>query len=180
MGKQLKQWQILFSGAPKSPQMVTPALKLKDALWKKIYAQPRQYIKKHKHYFGNKGPSSQGYGFSSSHVCMWELDHKEIWAPKNWCFWTVLVEDSWESFGKQGDKASKSSRKSVLNIHWKDWCWSWTPVLWPPILWQRTDSLEKPWCWERLKAGGEGDERGWNGWMASLTQWTWVWASSEC
>ena len=62
--------RFYFGGVPRSPQMVTPALKLKDALWKKIYAQPRQYIKKHKHYFGNKGPSSQGYGFSSSHVWM--------------------------------------------------------------------------------------------------------------
>ena len=70
MGKQWKQWLILFSWTPKLLQMVTVAMKLKDALWKKIYAQPRQYIKKHKHYFGNKGPSSQGYGFSSSHVCM--------------------------------------------------------------------------------------------------------------
>ena len=55
--------------------------------WKKSYDQPRQHIKKQRHYFANKGPSSQGYGFSSGHVWMWELDYKESWAPKNWCFW---------------------------------------------------------------------------------------------
>ena len=58
--------------------------------WKKSYDQPRQYIKKQRNYFANKGPSSQSYGFSSSHVWLWELDHKESWAPKNWCFWTVM------------------------------------------------------------------------------------------
>ena len=67
--------------------------------------------------------------------------------------------------------------KSILNIHWKDWCWSWnsnTLATWCKELthWKR------PWCWERLKAGGEGDDRGWDGWMASPTQWTWVWVAS--
>ena len=57
---------------------------------------PRQLIKKQKHYLANKGPSSQGYGFSSSHVWMWELDYKESWAPKNWCFWTVVLEKTLE------------------------------------------------------------------------------------
>ena len=60
--------------------------------WKESYDQPRQHIKKQRHYFVNKGPSSQGYGFSSGHVWMWELDFKESWAPKNWCFWTVVLE----------------------------------------------------------------------------------------
>ena len=62
------------------------------ALWKISYDQPRQHIKKQRHYFVNKGPSSQGYGFSNGHVWMWELDYKESWAPKNWCFWTVVLE----------------------------------------------------------------------------------------
>ena len=61
------------------------------APWKKSYDQPRQHIKKQRHYFANKGPSSQSYGFSSGHVWMWELDYKESWAPKNWCFWTVVL-----------------------------------------------------------------------------------------
>ena len=62
------------------------------APWKESYDQPGQHIKKQRHYFVNKGPSSQGYGFSSSHVWMWELEYKESWALKNWCFWTVVLE----------------------------------------------------------------------------------------
>ena len=61
-------------------------------LWKESYDQPRQHIKKQRHYFLNKGPSSQSYGFSSSHVWMWELKHKESWALKNWCFWAMVLE----------------------------------------------------------------------------------------
>ena len=88
------------------------------------------------------------------------------------------VEDSWESLGLQGDQASPSYRKSVLNNHWKNWCWSWgsnTLATWCEELthWKRV------WCWEGFKAGGEGDERGWDGWMASPTQWTWVWVNSR-
>jgi len=122
-------------------------------------------------YFANKGPSSQSYGFSSSHVWMWELDCKESWAWKNWCFWTVVLEKTLES------PLGCKEIQSVLNIHWKDWCWSWnanTLATWCEDL---TD-WKRPWCWERLKAGGEGDNRGWDGWMASLTQWTWVWVNS--
>ena len=65
--------------------------------WKKSYDQPRQQIKKQRHYFANKGPSSQGYGFYSGHVWMWELDCEESWALKNWCFWTVVLEKTLES-----------------------------------------------------------------------------------
>ena len=83
--------------------MVIAAMKLKDTCSsgekkkKKSYDQPRQHIKKQRHYFANKGPSSQGYGFSSGHVWMWELDYKGSWAPKNWCFWTVMLEKPFES-----------------------------------------------------------------------------------
>ena len=116
--------------------------------------------------------------FFSSHVWMWELDYKENWVLKNWCFWTVVLEKTLaESLGLQGVSTSPSSRKSVLNVHWKDWCWSWnssTLAIWCEEL----THLKRPWCWERLKAGGEGDNRGWDGWMASLTQWTWVWVNS--
>ena len=77
--------------------------------WKKNYDQPRQHIKEQRHYFANKGPSSQGYGFSSSRVWMWELDYKESWVPKNWCFWAVVLgEDSWESLGLQEDPTNPS------------------------------------------------------------------------
>ena len=113
--------------------------------------------------------------FSSSHVWMWELDYKESWSPKNWCFWTVGLEKTFESpFGLQGDPINPSQRRSVLNIHWKDWCWSWnsnTSATW----YEKLIHLKRPWCWERLRAGGVGDDRGWDGWMASLTQRTWVW-----
>ena len=67
--------------------------------------------------------------------------------------------------------------KSVLNIHWKDWCWCWnsnTLATWC----EKLTHWKRPWCWERLKVGGEGDDRRWDGWMASPTWWTWVWASS--
>ena len=86
-------------------------------------------------------------------------------------------EDSWESLGLQGDPTSLSSRKSVLNIHWKDWCWSWNcDTL--ATSWEELTHLKKPWCWERSKAGGKGDDKGWDGWMASPTRWTWVWVNS--
>ena len=65
--------------------------------WKESFVQPRQQIKKQRHYFANKGPSIQGYGFSSGHVWMWELDYKDSWALKNWCFWTVVLEKTLES-----------------------------------------------------------------------------------
>ena len=69
-------------------------IKRRLLLGKESYDQPRQHIKKQRHHFVNKGPSSQGYGFSSSPVCMWELDYKESWALKNLCFWTVILEKS--------------------------------------------------------------------------------------
>ena len=86
-------------------------------------------------------------------------------------------EDSWESLGLQGDPTSPSERKLVLNVHWKDWCWDWNSNILATWCKELTH-WKRPWCWERLKAGGEGDDRGWDGWMASLTQWRWVWASS--
>ena len=135
----------------------------------------RQHIKKQRHYFANKGLSSQSYGFSSSHVWMWELNHKEGWAPKNWCFWTAVLEKTRESLGLQGDQTSQSWRKSVLYVHWKDWCWHWSQYF--GYLMGRANSLEKSLSWERLKAG-ERDDREQDCWMASLTQWTWVWGSS--
>ena len=118
-----------------------------------------------------------GYGFSSSHVWLWELDYKEGWALKNWCFWTVVLEKTQESLGLQGDPTSPSWRRLVLGIHWKDWCWSWnsnTLATW----WEELTHCKRPWCLERLRAGGDGDNRGWDGWMASPTRWSWVWVNS--
>ena len=95
------------------------------------------------------------------HGCeSWTMKKAECWridAFELWCW-----EDSWESLGWQGDPTSPSKRKSVLNIHWKDWCWSWnsnTLATWCEEL----THLKRPWCWERLRAGGEGDDRGWDG-----------------
>ena len=81
-------------------------------------------------------------------------------------------EDSWDSLGLQ-DQTSSSSRKSTLNTHWKDGCWNWsshTLATW----FEELTHWKRPWCWARLKAGGEGDDRGWDDWMIPLTQWTWV------
>ena len=154
-------------------------MKLKDACsLKKSYSKSRQRIKKQRHYFANKGPSRHSYGFSSSHVRMWELDCKESWAPKNWCFWTVVLEKTLES--PLDCKEIKPILKEInpdFNIPWKDWCWSWNSsnlATW----YEEWTNWKRPWCWERLKAGGEGDNRGWDGWLASLTQWTWVWVNS--
>ena len=86
--------------------------------------------------------------------------------------------NSWESLGLQGDPTSPFWRRSVLSVHWKDWCWSWnsnTLATWCEEL----THLKRLWCWERVKVGGEGDDRGWDGWMASRTQWAWVWLNSE-
>ena len=79
------------------------------APWKQSYDQPRECIKKQRHYFADKGPSSSSYGFSSSHVWMWVLDHKESWAPRNWCFWTVVLEKTLKS-----SLDCKEIRKSIL------------------------------------------------------------------
>ena len=122
----------LFSWAPKSLQMVTSAMKLKDAcsLEEKLW-QPRQHIKKQRHYFADKGPYSQSYGFSSSHVWMWELDYKESWVLKNWSFWTVVLEKT---------LASPLDCKEIKLVHPKgnqSWIFigrteAETPILWPP------------------------------------------------
>ena len=96
-GKKWKQWHIFFYWAPKSLWTVTAAMKLKDVPWKESYDKPRQHIKKRRHHFANKGPYSQSYVFSSSHVQVWEWDHIEGWVPKNWCFWIVVLEKTLES-----------------------------------------------------------------------------------
>ena len=146
------------------------------APWKESYDQPRQHIKKQRYYFANKGLSSQGYGFSSSHVWMWELDCEESWALKNWFFGTVVLEKSLESplDCKEIQPVHPKGDQSRVFIGGTDveaetntlatWC-------------RELIHLKRPWCWERLRAG-EGDDRGWDGWMASLTQWTWVWVDS--
>ena len=182
MGKHWKQWQTLFLGAPKSLQMVTAAMKLKDASSQKIgYDQPRQHMKKQRHYFANKGPSSQSYGFSSSHVWMWELDYKDSWALKNWCFWTVVLE---KTLGSPWDCKEIQPVHPEGNQPWifigRTLAEAETP-LWPPDVknWLIGKDPDAGKDWSGGQGGGEGHDRSWDGWMASLTQWTWVWVISR-
>ena len=106
---------------------------------------------------------------------MRDLDHKEEWVPKNWCFWTVVLEKTLESplDCKEVKPVNPEGNQSWIFIGRTE-----APILWSPNA-KRWLIRIRPWCWERLKAGGEEDDRGLDGWMASLTQWTWVWAGSR-
>ena len=171
MGKQWKQCQTLFFGAPKSLQMVTADMKLKDvcSLEEKLYSQPRQHIKKQRHYFDNKGPSSQSYGFSSSYVWVWELDHKEGWALRNWCFCSVVLEKTLE---RPLDCKEIKPVNSKGNQHWifigrtKDEAEA--PILWPPdmksLLNGKDPDAGKDWRQEK-KEMTEDEMVGWHHWL---------------
>ena len=115
--------------------MVTAAMKLKDAysLEEKSYNQPRQLIKKQRNYFANKGLSSQSYGFSSNHVQIWELNHKENWALKNWCFCTVVLEKTLESplDCMEIQPVNPKGNQSWIFIGRTD-AGAEAPILWPP------------------------------------------------
>ena len=134
--------------------------------WRKSYDQPRQHIRKQRHYFVNKGLSSQGYGFSSSHVRMWELDYEESWAPKSWCFWTVVLEKTLES---------SWDSKEIQPVHPKgDQSWVFTgrtdveaetPLFWLPdvkswLIWKDPDA-GKDWGQEE-KGTTEEEMAGWH------------------
>ena len=106
------------------------------------------------------------------------VDSKESWELKNWWFWTVVLEKTLES---------PLNYKEIRPIHPKgnqswmfigNWCWSWNSNI-LSTLFEELTHLKRPWCWERLMAGGKGDGRGWDGWVASLTQRTWVWTNSR-
>ena len=106
------------------------------------------------------------------------MDHKEGWVLKNWWFWTVVLEKTLESPLDYKDFKPVNSKGN------QSWIFiggieaeAEAPILWPPDMKSQLTG-KRPWCWERLKAGEEGKDRGWDGWMASLTQWTWVWASA--
>ena len=107
------------------------------------------------------------YGYES-----WTTKKAEHWridAFELWC-WRKFLTVPWT--------ARRSNQSTLMNIHWKDWCWSWNSNTLATSCEELTH-WKRPWCWESLKAGGEGDNRGWDGWMASPTQWTWVWAGSR-
>ena len=160
MVKRWKWWQTLFYWAPKSLEILTAAMKLKIlAPWKKSYDQPRQHIEKQRHYFADKGPSSHSYGFSTSHVWMWELDHEESWAPKNWCFWTVLLEKTLESSldCKEIQPFNPKGNQSWIFIWRTD---AELKLQYFGHLMGRRDSLQKTLMLERLRAGGKGGDRG--------------------
>ena len=118
-----------------------------------------------RHHFADKGPSSQSYDFSRSHAWLWELGYKEGWALTNGCFWTVVLEKTLESplDCKEVQPVHPKGNQSWIFIHWKDWCWSWNSSA-LATCWEELTHLKIPWCWERLRAGGEGDDRGWVGW----------------
>ena len=137
--------------------------------WKKSCDQPRQHIKKERHYFTNKGPSSQSSGFSSGHVWMLEFDYKESCVPKNWCLWTVMLESPLDCKEIQpvhpkGISPDYSLEGLMLKLK----------LQYFGHLMQRTNPLEKTLMLERLEVGREGDNRGWDGWMALPTCWTWI------
>ena len=108
---------------------------------------------------------------------MWELDYKESWALKNWCFWTVVLEKTLESplECKEIKPVNPKGNHAWIFIGRTD-AEAETPILWPPM--GRTDSLEKTLMLGKIEGWSRGDDRGWDGWMASLMQWTWVWVSS--
>ena len=102
-----------------------------------------------------------------------KAEHRRIDVFELW-YWRRLLRVPWTT------RRSNQTilKRSVLSVHWKDWCWSWnsnTLATW----FEELTYLKRPWCWERLRAGGEGDDRGWDGWMASPSQWTWVWVNSR-
>ena len=143
----------------------------------KIYDKPRQHIKKQRHHFPNRSPYSQSYGFFSSHVWMWELDHKkaEHWRIntfKLWC-WRRLLRVPWTA------RRSNQSILKEINLEYslEGLMLKLKLQYFGHLMW-RTDSVEKTLMLERLKAGGEGGNRGWDGWITSPTGWTWVWGNS--
>ena len=182
MGKQLKQWKVLFCWSPKSLQIVTAAMKLKKKKKKHLLLGRKamtqldnilkiRYITLWQSFY------SQSYDFSNSHVWLWELDHKEGWAPQNWCFWTVVLENTLES---------PFDCKKIKPVNPKgDQSWIFTGRVMLKLKLQycgdlmRTDSPEKTMMLGNIEGGGEEDERGWDGWMVSPTWWTWIWLSSR-
>ena len=171
MWKQWKQWQTLFWGAPKSLQMVTAAMKLKDACsWNKSYDQLLDSLLKSRDInFANKVTSSQSHGFSSSHVWMWKLDYKESWMLKNWCFWTVVLETTLEGplDCRKIQPVHPKGNQSWIFIGRTD-AEAETPVLWSPDVknWliEKDPDAGKYWRWEE-KGMTEDEIVGWGHWL---------------
>ena len=144
----------------------------------RCYDKHRQCAKKQKHHLADKGPYSQGYGLPSSHVWMWELNNKEGRALKNWCFWTVMLEETPESpLESKEIKPVNLKGNQPQILFGRIEAEAEDLIFWPPDAngwgWRR------PWFWVRLKAEGEEGDREWDGWMASSIQWAWTWANSR-
>ena len=144
------------------------------APWKKCYDKPRQNIKKQRHYFANKGLSSQGYGFSSDHVWMWELDYKESWVLKNWCFWTVMLEKTLESplDCKEIQPVHPKGNQSWIFIGRTD-VEAEAPVLWPPDAknWLTGVDPDAGKDWRQEEKRTIADEMvGWHNWLDEFEQ----------
>ena len=165
MGKQWKQWLTLFSWAPKSLQTVTATMKLKHLLLGRKATTNLDSVLKSRN-ITDKGPCSQSYDFSSNHVSMWELDHKESWALKNWCFWTVVLEQTLESplVCKEIKPVNPKGNQSRLFIGRTD-AEAETPILWPPdennwVIWKDPDAGKD---WRQEEKGMTEDEMfGWH------------------
>ena len=150
-------------------------MKLKDfCALEKAYDKPRQRVKKQRHYFANKALSSQSYGFSSSHIWMWELDHKESWAPKNCCFWTVMLEKTLESLLDCKEIKPVNPKGNQYWVIGGTDAEAEAPILWLPDVknWLIRKDPDAKKNWRQKEKGTTG----WDGWMASPTRWTWVWA----
>ena len=137
------------------------------APWKKSYDQPRQHIKKQKHCFADKSLPRQSYGFSSSHGWRWELEHKESWAPKNWCFWTVVLEKTLESplDSKESQPVNRRENQSWIFIGRTD---AEAPILWPldAETWLIKKAPDAGKDWGREEKGMTEDEMvGWHHWL---------------
>ena len=126
----------------------------------------------------NKGPYCQSYGFSSSHVWMWDLDYKEDWVPKKWYFQTVVLEKALESPLDSKIKPVNPKGNQLWIFIGRTDAEAEAPLFWSPEMNSRLMG-KTPWCWERLRAEGEEGARGWDSWMASLMQWIWTWANSR-
>ena len=160
--------------------------------WKESYDQPRQYIKKQRYYFVNRGPSSQGYGFSSGHVWVWELDCEESWVPKNWCFWTVVLEKTLESplDSKDIQPVHPKGDQSRVFIGRTD-AETEAPILWPPDAksWLIGKDPDAGRDWEQEEKGMTEDEMaGWHhrfdghefGWTQEFVMDREAWCAACC
>ena len=175
MGKQWKQWETLFFGGSKITVGGDCGHEIKRhlLLGRKVMTNLDSILKSRDITLQTKVHLVKAmvfpvvmYGCES-----WSIKKSERQRIELWCWrllrvpWTTRISNQYVL------------RRSVLGVHWKVWCWSWsssTLATW----YEEVTHLKRPWCWEKLRTGGEGDDRGWDGWMASLIQWTWVWVDS--